>query len=200
MRRGCFRHPHPSLHPVGGGTMIATADLSSRSLDRGASMHLDRDDAMRRQGVDTVKATRVDRVRESLADDILSGRLESGTRLDEVGLARRFEVSRTPVREALRELAAVGIGANPRPFGSVGRRFGDRPVDRDVRGGGRARSGLRAIVGTQNDLARALPPRRVASPLWGADAARRCRALSSSPTSIFTRPFVSAVTMPPSRT
>lgn len=64
---------------------------------------------MRRQGVDTVKATRVDRVRESLADDILSGRLESGTRLDEVSLARRFEVSRTPVREALRELAAVGL-------------------------------------------------------------------------------------------
>ncbi len=56
-----------------------------------------------------MKTTRVDRVRETLADDILSGRLESGARLDEVGLARRFDVSRTPVREALRELAAMGL-------------------------------------------------------------------------------------------
>jgi DNA-binding GntR family transcriptional regulator len=56
-----------------------------------------------------VKTTRVDRVRESLADEILSGRLVAGARLDEASLARRFEVSRTPVREALRELAAVGL-------------------------------------------------------------------------------------------
>lgn len=56
-----------------------------------------------------MKTTRVDRVRETLADDILSGRLESGARLDEVSLARRFEVSRTPIREALRELAAIGL-------------------------------------------------------------------------------------------
>jgi DNA-binding GntR family transcriptional regulator len=59
--------------------------------------------------VEGVKTTRVDRVREALADDILSGRLESGARLDEVSLARRFDVSRTPIREALRELAAVGL-------------------------------------------------------------------------------------------
>ena len=56
-----------------------------------------------------MKTTRVDRVRQALADDILSGRLIAGAKLDEVGLARRFEVSRTPVREALRELAAVGL-------------------------------------------------------------------------------------------
>ena len=56
-----------------------------------------------------MKTTRVDRVRATLADDILSGRLAAGARLDEVGLARRFEVSRTPVREALRELAALGL-------------------------------------------------------------------------------------------
>jgi DNA-binding GntR family transcriptional regulator len=89
--------------------MVANAGRSSGSLDKAASIHLDRDGAMRRQGVNAVKATRVDRVRESLADDMLSGRLEAGTRLDEVSLARRFEVSRTPVREALRELAAVGL-------------------------------------------------------------------------------------------
>jgi DNA-binding GntR family transcriptional regulator len=55
------------------------------------------------------KPTRADRVREALADDILAGRLQAGTRLDETSLAKRFDVSRTPVREALRELAATGL-------------------------------------------------------------------------------------------
>lgn len=53
--------------------------------------------------------TRADRVREALVDDILAGRAPPGTRLDESGLAKRFQVSRTPVREALRELAATGL-------------------------------------------------------------------------------------------
>jgi DNA-binding GntR family transcriptional regulator len=55
------------------------------------------------------RSTRADLVRETLADDIISGRLPAGARLDEAGLARRFAVSRTPVREALRELAATGL-------------------------------------------------------------------------------------------
>jgi DNA-binding GntR family transcriptional regulator len=44
-----------------------------------------------------------------LEDDILSGRLLPGARLDEQALAKRFEVSRTPVREALRHLASSGL-------------------------------------------------------------------------------------------
>lgn len=44
-----------------------------------------------------------------LEDDILSGRLLPGSRLDEQALAKRFEVSRTPVREALRHLASSGL-------------------------------------------------------------------------------------------
>lgn len=55
------------------------------------------------------KGTRADRVREALADDIIAGRLAAGARLDEAVLANRFAVSRTPVREALRELAATGL-------------------------------------------------------------------------------------------
>ena len=44
-----------------------------------------------------------------LEDEILNNILKPGDRLDEVTLARRFEVSRTPVREALQHLASSGL-------------------------------------------------------------------------------------------
>ncbi|MCB1527543.1 MAG: GntR family transcriptional regulator [Hyphomicrobiaceae bacterium] len=46
---------------------------------------------------------------DQLEDDIATGRLTPGSRLDEVSLAERFGVSRTPVRETLRQLAAQGL-------------------------------------------------------------------------------------------
>ncbi|MCS0496060.1 GntR family transcriptional regulator [Ancylobacter sp. MQZ15Z-1] len=49
------------------------------------------------------------RLREALEDDIVVGRLRPGQRLDEVGLAERFGVSRTPIREALIQLSASGL-------------------------------------------------------------------------------------------
>jgi len=44
-----------------------------------------------------------------LADEIVRGQLVPGSALDEMELARRFHVSRTPVREAIRQLAASGL-------------------------------------------------------------------------------------------
>jgi DNA-binding GntR family transcriptional regulator len=44
-----------------------------------------------------------------LESEILNGTLAPGTRLDEHSLARRFGVSRTPVREALRQLVSSGL-------------------------------------------------------------------------------------------
>ncbi len=44
-----------------------------------------------------------------LADEIVRGVLLPGAPLDEMELARRFNVSRTPVREAIRQLAASGL-------------------------------------------------------------------------------------------
>jgi len=50
-----------------------------------------------------------DRVRRRLADQIISGALKPGQELDEKRLADAFNVSRTPVREALRQLAACDL-------------------------------------------------------------------------------------------
>lgn len=53
--------------------------------------------------------TRTCKLRDALEDDIANGRLRPGDRLDEVGLAERFGVSRTPIREALQQLSATGL-------------------------------------------------------------------------------------------
>ena len=55
------------------------------------------------------KDTRADRLAAELADAIIVGDLVPGMRLDDTGLAKRFGVSRTPVREALRQLATSGL-------------------------------------------------------------------------------------------
>jgi DNA-binding FadR family transcriptional regulator len=52
------------------------------------------------------RKTRAEELRLMLADEIVRGVLTPGAALDENTLARRFEVSRTPVREAIRLLAA----------------------------------------------------------------------------------------------
>jgi DNA-binding GntR family transcriptional regulator len=58
----------------------------------------------------TVKmTTRAETIRQKLADDILRGIYPPGARLDEQGLAKRFRMSRTPVREALRQLTSAGL-------------------------------------------------------------------------------------------
>jgi DNA-binding GntR family transcriptional regulator len=56
-----------------------------------------------------LKRTSVEEIRQKLAGRIIAGELLPGTPLDETMLAGEFAVSRTPVREALRLLAASGL-------------------------------------------------------------------------------------------
>ncbi len=51
----------------------------------------------------------VDQVVRSLSDRILTGQLRPGEKLDEYALADLYDVSRTPVREALGRLSAMGL-------------------------------------------------------------------------------------------
>jgi DNA-binding GntR family transcriptional regulator len=55
------------------------------------------------------KITLAEELRLQLADEIVRGALKPGAALDESDIARRFNVSRTPVREALRQLVASGL-------------------------------------------------------------------------------------------
>jgi DNA-binding GntR family transcriptional regulator len=50
-----------------------------------------------------------DRIRNALTDEIASGALIAGSALEEQQLADRFGASRTPVREALRQLVVSGL-------------------------------------------------------------------------------------------
>ncbi|WP_266034742.1 GntR family transcriptional regulator [Brucella intermedia] len=59
------------------------------------------------EGVD--KGSLSDRIRVELTDRISDGTLPSGTILEEGTLAETYGVSRTPVRDALRQLEALGL-------------------------------------------------------------------------------------------
>ena len=50
-----------------------------------------------------------DQVFDALVRDILAGVLQPGARLDEPTICKRFGVSRTPIREALRRLGGAGL-------------------------------------------------------------------------------------------
>ncbi|MBB6254567.1 GntR family transcriptional regulator [Nitrospirillum iridis] len=61
------------------------------------------------EGMPEERALLSDRIRDALTDEIARGDLPAGMQLDEQDLADRFGASRTPVREALRQLAFSGL-------------------------------------------------------------------------------------------
>ena len=71
-----------------------------------------------------------ERIRTQLADEITSAQLPPGSSLDEMQLATRFKASRTPVREALRQLIASGLAESGARRGViVARMFPERVMD-----------------------------------------------------------------------
>src|SRR4051795_565445 len=57
----------------------------------------------------TASPSRADDLAHELQVEIITGRIPLGTRLRQEDLAERFGVSRTPIREALRQLQAIGL-------------------------------------------------------------------------------------------
>jgi DNA-binding GntR family transcriptional regulator len=55
-----------------------------------------------------------DRIRDTLVGRILDGTYPAGTQLKELYLAREFDVSQAPIREALRELEGSGLVCSER--------------------------------------------------------------------------------------
>jgi DNA-binding GntR family transcriptional regulator len=71
----------------------------------------------------------VDRLAAAIQSRVLSGEIPTGTRLRQESLAAEFGVSRTPVREALRQLGASGLVTVQPNRGAIVR----GPSPRDIR-------------------------------------------------------------------
>ena len=64
-----------------------------------------------------------------ILEDILTGRINSGEKLTEADLAKRFNVSRTPIREALLQLEKEEFVVHKKHVGAVVRKVSARQVE-----------------------------------------------------------------------
>jgi DNA-binding GntR family transcriptional regulator len=84
----------------------------------------------------------VDHLAATLQARVLSGEIPSGTRLRQEAIAREFGVSRTPVREALRQLQAIGIAQVEHNRGAIVR----GPTARELREAYEVRAELEGLA------------------------------------------------------
>ena len=87
-----------------------------------------RDKASRREAAPPAHGAKVSFIVERLREDILAGSMAPGSRLVECDLTARFAVSRGPVREALRRLAAEGLLDHWPNRGALVRRLSARDI------------------------------------------------------------------------
>ena len=66
-----------------------------------------------------MKINQSSRLKAQIEEEIATGALRPGERLDEVSLAARFGVSRTPIREALQQLSIAGLIEHRRHRGAI---------------------------------------------------------------------------------
>lgn len=56
-----------------------------------------------------MKRSSTQKMKDALEEDIINGRLLPGEKLDSDALARQYDVSRTPIREAIQQLVVTGL-------------------------------------------------------------------------------------------
>jgi DNA-binding GntR family transcriptional regulator len=88
-----------SLRPGAGGL----GDRAKRQAPHSSRGKMNRKRTIVRAG------TTAEQMVRAISDRIVTGVMHPGEKLDEVSLATRYDVSRTPVREALGQLAAMGL-------------------------------------------------------------------------------------------
>ena len=106
-------------------------------------------------------------ISQQLAAEIIGRELAPGTRLDEVSLAARFGVSRSPVRDALRQLSATRLVAY-----APHRGFSVVAIDRAELGGLFEASGEVEALCARLCTQRALPAERKRIQMIHASAAK----------------------------
>ncbi len=94
----------PTLKQCGGELFLVDTTMSPRSVLEYEAVTGDR-----KVGARVSATPSTERTYAEIRNRIMSGRLLPGSRLVEVDLAVELAVSRTPVREALRRLAAEGL-------------------------------------------------------------------------------------------